>query len=407
MLNYKKQVDNILSYNDENINIGENNNISSDDKTNNLVNENIKSHIGGENTHTVPANHQKNNIVVETDFTTKTFTFYNSTKNLLGSFSIYEFIKFITANVSNTFLITVNSNIAKPIIERYICNISITDKPKRYNIIMLNWLESPFMGNIDTLIKLYLLINNFEKNELSQELSKLNEQERKDVISIYNTMIYNLIEHILKIISMLNGKLINNSKIKDTILQYSIIFVNRLSKLIKNEFDSKSYNIEQLKLNLQNIANEKKNIYNRLEILEKNINMTIPSNNIINGPSNNIVNKNTNTTDMLVTSDNLNTQTLSDESNVYGIQDGKYKSYKDTNNSNTNLTMTELMKAVDKITSSRNNTPVQPTNNVATSLMDIMSIHNTISNKTSDNFFQSETEETYNKPKKINYLSSN
>jgi hypothetical protein len=111
---------------------------------------------------------------------------------------------------------------------------------------MLNWLESPFMGDIFILVKFYLLLNNFEKNELNYELGKLNEQERIVVIDIYNELNYSIINHILKIISMINGKVFNNDKTRETLLQYSISLVHKLSRIIKKNLDSCNTNINEL-----------------------------------------------------------------------------------------------------------------------------------------------------------------
>ena len=405
MLNYKRTPDMVLERKSENIDISQVINMKlSENKTDNLINDTIQIQRGSENIKEIVNNHHNINhhdskIIVETDFTNKTFTFYDSNKNLLGSFNIYEFIKFITSNASNNFLITVSSTTVKPLIEKYICNLSYTDTSKKYNINMLNWLDSPFMGNIDTLVKLYLLINTFEKKELQYELTKLNEQERINVSDIYNDLLYNLISHILKVISILNGKLIDSSKIKGELLQYSISMVHRLSRIIKNDLEKKHNNIEILKQNLEHIKSEKRTMNTRLTQLEnKNIN-SISSNN-------------SNIIDRLVTStsDN-NIQTITDESEIYDIKtDGDYIKYKNTesatnNNNNNDLTYSELVNAVDKIRSSSANISNKTSpNNKASSLMDMISLNNSISNQSSDNFFHSEGNGNV---KHINYLSSN
>ena len=401
MLNYKRTVDIVLERKSETIDIDQILDTKlSENKTDNLVNDTIQLHRRGNNIKEISNNQHDNNhldnkIIVETDFTNKIITFYDSNKNLLGSFNIYEFIKFITSNISNNFLITVSSKTAKPLIEKYICNVSFTENVKKYNINMLNWLDSPFMGNIDTLVKLYLLINTFEKQELPYELTKLNEQERINVSDIYNNLLYNLISHILKVISMLNGKLIDSSKIKAELLQYSISMVHRLSRIIKNDLEKKHSNIEILKQNLEHIKSEKRTMNTRLTQLEnKNIN-SISSNN-------------SNIIDRLVTStsDN-NIQTMTDKSEIYDIHtNGEYIKYKNTESvTNNNLTYSELLNAVDKIrSSSANISNKTSTNNKASSLMDMISLNNSISNQSSDNFFHSEGN---GNAKHINYLSSN
>lgn len=389
MLNYRKLANNNISETKkDNIDIQQivNEDTIMDNKTDNLLNtkNDINLQKGGDNIYNVVSNTQNSNIIVETDFETKTFTFYDNNKNLLGSFSVYEFIKFITVNVSNNFLIAINSSTAKPIIEKYICNVALSDDTNKYTINMLNWLESSFMGNIDTLTKLYLLINNFERNELTNELSKLNEQERKNVITIHNTMIYNLINHILKVISLLNGKLVQNSVTRETLLKYSISLVHRLSRYIKNELDIKVHNIEKLKINLQDINIQEQNINDRLTKLENMMSI------------NNKDNKHTGNTDMLVTSDYPIQQSVNntdtDRSMIYDTRTGKKQ--KSDND------LSDLVSTVDKIRSL--NSDRGKVNNKIPSIIDMVSMNNNI--KSSDNFYYSENNSNGGN---INYLSSN
>lgn len=116
------------------------------------------------------------------------------------------------------------------------------EKPsKRHMINMLNYFESPFMGNIETLIKFYSFIHEFEDKELKHELLKLEAQEATKTLEIFNNMLYTLLNHILKIIAALTNKLSpnDNPKIKDSLLNYSVAIVYRLSKFIRGEIDAK------------------------------------------------------------------------------------------------------------------------------------------------------------------------
>jgi hypothetical protein len=246
---------------------------------------------------------------------------------------------------------------------------------------MLNWLDSPFMGDIHMLIKLYHFIINFEKKELKYQLEKLNEQEKINVIEIYNELIYSIINHILRVIAIISNKLNKNTSIKTTLLQYSVSLVHRLSRIIKKNLENKNDNIIILKQNLENIIKEKNVINDRLLKLE---NKTASDNSV----------------DSLISSD-----TITDKSDIYNINtQGIYTKYKNTETEN-NLTLSGLAEAVDKIKSSNTNeNSNQLSNNVISSIMDIMTLNNSISNKSSDNFFHSEGLFT-NEP--INYLTSN
>ena len=77
------------------------------------------------NNYTINIQQPDNNnaIIVETQYPEKKFMFYDHNKNFLGGFSIYEFIKYVTSHVNVNFLIGIDGNSVKPIIERYICSI--------------------------------------------------------------------------------------------------------------------------------------------------------------------------------------------------------------------------------------------------------------------------------------------
>jgi hypothetical protein len=373
--------DNIVDINNDDSNVNQFVNINSITQN---INGNIELQhdiVTEDKTKDIVYKNPNNKIIVETNISNYSFTFYDNNKNLFGGCNIYEFIKFITSHVSNNFLITVNSNIAKPIIEKYICNVSISKKSNKYNIHMLNWLDSPFMGDIHMLIKLYHFIINFEKKELKYQLEKLNEQEKINVIEIYNELIYSIINHILRVIAIISNKLNKNTSIKTTLLQYSVSLVHRLSRIIKKNLENKNDNIIILKQNLENIIKEKNVINDRLLKLE---NKTASDNSV----------------DSLISSD-----TITDKSDIYNINtQGIYTKYKNTETEN-NLTLSGLAEAVDKIKSSNTNeNSNQLSNNVISSIMDIMTLNNSISNKSSDNFFHSEGLFT-NEP--INYLTSN
>lgn len=216
----------------------------------------------------------KNAIIVETNYPNKKFMFYDQNKNLQGGFSIYDFIKYITSNVSSEFLKGVDSASVRPIIEKYICNVTYIEKPcKRYVINMHNHLESPFMGNIETLIKLYSFIHDFEENNLQDELIKISEHDSSNVTSIFNDLLYCLLNHILRIIVMLTNKLSpnDNPTVKELLLNYSVAIVYRLSKFVKTEIDEKVGQINILNQDLLRIEGVRTSLITKLDSVQRSI----------------------------------------------------------------------------------------------------------------------------------------
>jgi hypothetical protein len=238
-------------------------------------------------------------IIVETDHDLKRFTFYSSQKSYLGSFSVFEFIKYITSNVSNIFLQNTDLLSATPVIEKYIGTIKKLELPTvRYEIKMFNYLESPFMGNVETLIKFYTFINEFENSQLQQELNILNSDEKIKVKNMFNQMVHTLLTHILKIIAALTNKITSNTDsnldpiktkdIKNSLLKYSVSIMYRLSKFVKNEIDQKVGEINRLDVDLFRVEEIRNKIQSKLDSVQRSVDLQnskidiIIKNNLIN-----------------------------------------------------------------------------------------------------------------------------
>ena len=248
--------------------------------------------IGGGNTYGVP---QANNnfvinvnsrtdgmVIVETDHEAKRFSFYTPQKNFIGSFSVYEFIKYVTSNVSDSFLPTVDSYSATTIIEKYIGSVRRSDSPTaRFEIRMLNYVESPFMGNVETLVKFYTFITEFENTQMMMELNtgSINSGEAIKIRDIFDLMVYTLLTHILKIIAALTNKIAANPgdssdrtrEIKDSLLRYSVSIMYRLSKFVKKEVNQKLTEIDRLDEDLLRIQNIRSDLQSKLDSVQRSV----------------------------------------------------------------------------------------------------------------------------------------
>ena len=218
----------------------------------------------------------KNSIIVETNYDQKKFLFYDINKNYIGGFSSHQFIRFITSHTSPNFLKSVDIDSVKPIIEKYICKIHVVEKTnKKYIINMNSYIESPFMGNIETLIKFYTFIQEFEENKLQSELNKLNIHESIKTKEIFNIMLYSLLNHIFNIITILINKLnrndTNTSKMRDSLLNYSVIIVHRLSKLVRTDIDVKTDELAIFNQDLSRVDTIRTDLSSKLELIQKTI----------------------------------------------------------------------------------------------------------------------------------------
>lgn len=211
----------------------------------------------------------KDSIIVETSQSQKKFMFYDRNKNFMGGFSIYEFIKYITSNASLVFLSGVDGDSVRPVIEKYVCSIK-RNNSDNFSINMLSYMESPFMGNIETLIKFYTFIYEFEQDRLHTELAKLEQIEANQTLNIFNNMIYCLLNHILKIIAILTQKLEAN-QLKNTLLNYSVAIVYRLSKFVREEINKKVNDLDTLNQDLLRIEGLRTAMNTKLDSVQKSL----------------------------------------------------------------------------------------------------------------------------------------
>jgi hypothetical protein len=175
-------------------------------------------------------------IIVEIVRSNGKIIFYDNTRKYIGSFTINEFFRYLT-----------NPDVEieyKMIIEKYICVVSIN---KTVN--MLNCEQSAFMGNISILLKFYMLLNDFENNELQKMLKLYPETE-----NIFNETVYNILLHMLKTIALILNRMSNENmssythqKTKNKLLTHSTGIVYKLTKLNKTMIDNKIKEINMLK----------------------------------------------------------------------------------------------------------------------------------------------------------------
>jgi len=277
-------VDQVNKIVDANTNTNTNTNMNMNTNTN-VTNPSMNTNTANANpnaNYVININSQNDGmIIVETDHNAKRFAFYTPQQNYLGGFTVLQFIKYITSNVSDNFLQTVDYCSVSSVIEKYIGSVKKVDGPTvRYDIRMLNYVESPFMGNADTLLKFYTFINEFEVSRLQIELSnaKMAPDEAIRVKNIFDQMVYTLLTHILKIIAALTNKIVDNKnnpdlvETKNNLLRYSVSIMYKLSKFIKHEVDSKIQEIDRLDTDLLRIESIRSNMTSRMNRIEQTLN---------------------------------------------------------------------------------------------------------------------------------------
>ena len=184
-------------------------------------------------------------IIVEYNDTNKRFLFYDKNNTFLGSFDANQFIKYIISFKYKNFMENISFEDSKHIIEKYICKTSLNENEIDINII--NHLESPFTGHLEMLI---IFLKNFEefKNTYNNYLLNFNQTEILDISNIINNKYNILLNHILKIISILSETLKNenNPDMKANLIKYSVAITFKITNNLKNFFKLNNNNLKKI-----------------------------------------------------------------------------------------------------------------------------------------------------------------
>jgi hypothetical protein len=191
--------------------------------------------------------HQKPIITISFNESEQKFTIYEN-KKVLGNFNNTQLIKYLTNSKD------IDTLSAKSIIETYICKFDDTGK-----IVLLNHLQSPFMGNIELIMKLYNSISNKEH----------------DIIKQFS---YLLLNHSLKLINSISNIIkhdANKQGLKTMLIKYTMIINHKLNNFIKQEIENKSNDFKSLQNDLIRMGKIKIELYKKID----DINNTIKSQN--------------------------------------------------------------------------------------------------------------------------------
>lgn len=211
----------------------------------------------------------RESILVKHDPLDSTFTFYDRDKIFLGSFKALHLIKYILPQYPD-FLGIRTIGGSGDIIRNYICLVDKNENdPYDIKIRLLNQLESPFMGNIEMLLKLYNGISQYQSS-IDMEISKLNKADQKYVEYTIKQFIYLLLNHILKIISNISDIIKDDTtkkEMKESLLKYSVGIVYKISNMIKDEVGKKTAEYKILQEDLIKLSKVKINMYDKISKL--------------------------------------------------------------------------------------------------------------------------------------------
>jgi hypothetical protein len=185
-------------------------------------------------------------ILVNVDKNEQKFNFCDKSKNPIGSFSINELVKYIghTYDLQGQFLTHLGTqpyNEAVGIIKNMIGSVNYDKSTKSASINLLDFDKSPFMSDINLIVKLNSMLHDFEKEKLENELSKVDDKYKKKIRQIIKKFIYRLLNYTLQLISIISDTIKDDDskhKLKDELIKYSVGTVFRISQYTQNELNT-------------------------------------------------------------------------------------------------------------------------------------------------------------------------
>ncbi len=211
------------------------------------------------------------NILVKYDIMLNKFTFYDRRNYMIGSFTINQLMKYIGNKIDHRFMESVSSDLSEEIITRMVLKATYDQEINDMTITLMNYMTSPFMGSIDTLIKLNNGISEYEKCYLENELMHImDEKKRKKIRKLIKRFIYQLITYTLNIIATMTKemKYMNtNETLKQDLLKYSVGLSIRLSKSVKNEIEDRMKGFSDLENSMRKLVDIKNTLEHKIDKL--------------------------------------------------------------------------------------------------------------------------------------------
>jgi hypothetical protein len=209
------------------------------------------------------------NIIIKFSQKDNNFIIYDKDK-FLGIFGIPHIIKYITSKISNDFLKNIEYESSIEIIEKFFCKFDNND-----NINLIGYLNSPIMGNIEIMMKIYSEINKFDQTILQTSIEKIESKPTKNnIIKAIRNLEYLILNHSLKLIVNISDAIkndISKNELKIKLVKYSIFIVNKINYIICDNISDTKTDILLLNAELEQIKNIKSGFENKFKKIENAI----------------------------------------------------------------------------------------------------------------------------------------
>ena len=197
--------------------------------------------------------------------------------NPIGSFNLFQLVKFIGNQISPNFMKDIDMMKSNVIIEKYVVKYE-------KNIILISYLDSPFMRDINVLIAMCNDLCIYEKKYMSDYLK--NEEDPQIRTSLYNILedfIYMFYNHTLSIISFIIsntgkytstnnvGMVIGNTCINIDLLKFSSMLTHKITKHALETLNKQTIYLAELKTNMQTLQTARDKLTNGKKTLHEKL----------------------------------------------------------------------------------------------------------------------------------------
>lgn len=195
----------------------------------------------------VPYKTDDSHLAVKLSDYSKEFSFVNTITNTIDMVSIYDIMKTVSDN--DQFMPNISGpkyTNAKYFVEKYI-----------YNKKLLDYTESSFMGDIELIMKLVFLTDNYIQNDLYNDIMKTSSAHM--IASRIRMFAIDLYKYALSVIKMLLS-MITKSHVITKLQNYSVCVVYKLMLLINDQLEDISDDNKELKNIIKSALFTKQNI---------------------------------------------------------------------------------------------------------------------------------------------------
>lgn len=199
--------------------------------------------------------------IIEYSQNNNEFNIYDKDKTFVGSFKSIHIIKLVGKTIDLDFMGDKNAEYLNSI--AIIKNIIF--KTVNKEIILYDFTESSFMGNIQMLIKLNHSLEIYENDYLNSTLDKYSPEKKRNLLLKIQEAMYKLLIHTLKLLSLASVKIKKNSSLGKLIINYSIYISGRIDKWVKYGINDSNKSIMKIETTLDMCKNLREDIKKKLD----------------------------------------------------------------------------------------------------------------------------------------------